>query len=88
MQDDVYKGMLIPKGSIIIANALCVPAASSVLLMLTTCSHPPGVWHWTTKSIPIPPSSILSGSYPNPLVGMRSPILLVRSDSDDGELDI
>jgi hypothetical protein len=30
MQDDVYKGMFIPKGSVIVANALCVLAASSV----------------------------------------------------------
>jgi hypothetical protein len=32
MQDDVYKGMFIPKGSVIIANALCVPAAPLVPL--------------------------------------------------------
>ena len=25
MEDDIYKGMLIPKGSIILANALYVP---------------------------------------------------------------
>jgi hypothetical protein len=30
MQDDTYKGMFIPKGSIVLANALCLPTTSSI----------------------------------------------------------
>jgi hypothetical protein len=41
MQDDIYRGMLIPKGSIIVANALSVPVASFFNETLTCCTPPP-----------------------------------------------
>jgi hypothetical protein len=37
MEDDVYKGMFIPKGAIILANALFVPICDSTPLDADYC---------------------------------------------------
>jgi hypothetical protein len=41
MQDDIYRGMLIPKGSVVVANALSVSIAFFCYYQtLTCCTHP------------------------------------------------
>jgi hypothetical protein len=84
VQDDIYKQMSIPKGSVIIANALYASSPTEFLKTLTLVAYI-GAWHGMTMFTPIRLNSIPNGSYLRLLAATRSRIRLLRSGSDDGE---
>jgi hypothetical protein len=83
MQDDIYKQMLIPKGSVIMANALYASSPTEFLKTLTLVAYI-GAWHGMTMFTPIRLNSTPNGSYLRLLAVTRSRIRLLRSGSVDG----
>ena len=84
MQDDVYKEMFIPKGSVVIANALYASFPTLFLNVLTLAVYV-AACREMRRFTQIQLNSIQNGSYLNLLGGMRSCIQSVHSGSDDGE---